>query len=440
MTLLAVLVYANAVFNGFVLDDRAIVFEHPVVRDAQYWRAFVSPYWPESIGGGQFRPLGLLAFALDRALASDAPMWYHAMNIGWHAAVTLLLWRFAARYLAPAAALFAAAVFAVHPVHVEAVANVVGRLELMAAAFVIAALLAHGRKSWTAVPLYLCACLSKEHAIVFLPLAVATHFAFDQKPRDAIRERGRLWCAYLTVTAAWLSAMLFVTRGHPPIVSEVFAGLTTGERLLTVLSVVPEYLRLLLLPIHLSADYEPGVLTAATEFDTTVMLGIVVLALWSRAIVRSWRTQRVAAYALLFVPLALAPVSNVLFPTGVALAERTLYLPSIGVCLGAGWLFGRIGDRSRNVAVILGLCLLSLGAIRTWTRTPVWHDSRTFFLRLLEDHPESYRAHWIAGRALHAAGDVDGARREYLIALRINPRVAPLRREALELGVSPSAR
>jgi hypothetical protein len=66
----------------------------------------------------------------------------------------------------------------------------------------------------------------------------------------------------------------------------------------------------------------------------------------------------------------------------------------------------------------------------------VWHDSRTFALQLLADHPESYRAHWVAARVLHAAGNVDGARREYAIALRINAGVAALNREALALGVS----
>ena len=439
--LLALLVYANASANGFVLDDRAIVLNHPVVRDgAHFWRAFVSPYWPEEVGGGQYRPLGLLSFALDRAIAGPSPLWYHLVNLGWHAAATLLLWRWAALFLVPAGAFFAAAAFAVHPVHVEAVANVVGRLELMAAAFVLAGLLAHARKSWTAVPLYACACLSKENAIVFLPLAIASHFALDKKPTDAIRARLPLWIAYLAVTVVWLGAMLFATRNDPPIVSGVFIGLSPLERVMTVLTVVPEYLRLLLLPIHLSADYEPGVLTSVTQFDMRVGLGVALVAAWAWVTWRAWRMERVAAYALLFVPAALAPVSNVLFPTGIALAERALYLPSVGVCLGAGWVFANLRQRHRTVATALAVTLLSLAGIRTWTRTPVWQDSRTFALRLLEDHPESYRAHWVAGRVLYAAGNLDAAKREYAIALRIHAHDAAMNREAQALGLSVDRR
>jgi hypothetical protein len=84
--------------------------------------------------------------------------------------------------------------------------------------------------------------------------------------------------------------------------------------------------------------------------------------------------------------------------------------------------------------------MLAAGVLRTWTRTPVWHDSRAFAIRLLEDHPESYRAHWVAARVLRAAGDLEAARREYAIALRINTRDAAMNREALALGVSVDPR
>lgn len=80
--------------------------------------------------------------------------------------------------------------------------------------------------------------------------------------------------------------------------------------------------------------------------------------------------------------------------------------------------------------VVVGITLLTAGATRTWLRTPVWHDARTFAITLLEDHPESYRGHWVAGRVLLAAGDIAGAHRELTLARRIYGRDDKLNREA----------
>jgi len=434
---LALLVYGNALRNGFVLDDRGIILEHPLVRDpASAWRAFITPYWPAAIGGGQYRPLGILSFALDRAIAGPSAMWYHAVNVVWHGAATLLFWQWGRGFLAPAGALAAAAVFAVHPVHVEAVANVVGRLELMAAAFVFAALVAHQRGSRLAPLWYALALLSKEHAVVFLPLALLAPQArpASRAPRAtrasltaALRSP---WSAYGAVTFVWLAVMLLVVRGHPPVRSAVYLDLSIGERLLTVVSVAPEYVRLLLLPLHLSADYEPGVLQPAHGVTGAVILGAVVLVACAWLAIRAWRTDRVAAFALLCVPIALAPVSNVFFVSGVALAERTLYLPSAGVALLGGWAVQRLGERRMAALVAVAVTVIGATGLRTWLRTPVWRDPRTFAITLLEDHPESYRGHWVAGRVLLAAGDLSAAQREFTLARRIYGRDDTLNREA----------
>ena len=437
--LLAVLVYANGLANGFVLDDRGIILENPLVREpATAWRAFLMPYWPTSVGGGQYRPLGILSFALDQLVAGPSAAWYHAVNIAWHATATLLFWYWIRGFLAAAGALAAAALFAVHPVHVEAVANLVGRLELMAAALIFAALIAHRRQSWFAPVLYACALLSKEHSVVFVALALLSH-AVEPRGIEGVRARRALWVAYGVVPVTWLCLMLFVVRNDPPVTSAVFQGLATQHRLLTVVSIVPEYLRLLVVPIHLSADYEPGVIQPMMRLSASVLLGAAVLIAWLWAVVRVWRADRVVAFAMIAVPTALAPVSNVFFATGVALAERTLYLASAGICVLAGRLLDTAGSR-RGAMAVVALLLVVLGGFRTWSRTPVWRDARTFALTLLEDHPESYRGHWVAGRVLLAAGDLAAAQREFVIARRIFPGDSVLNREAAGVDSTIHAR
>jgi hypothetical protein len=141
------------------------------------------------------------------------------------------------------------------------------------------------------------------------------------------------------------------------------------------------------------------------------------------------------AFALIFVPIALAPISNVVFVSGVVLAERTLYLPSVGVCLAAGAAAERFLLQRPAWIVAAGASLVVAFSVRTWTRTPVWHDDRSYVLALLADHPEAYDGHLVAGRVLKGANALDDANRELTIARRIFPRDSVIYREAADLAM-----
>jgi hypothetical protein len=140
------------------------------------------------------------------------------------------------------------------------------------------------------------------------------------------------------------------------------------------------------------------------------------------------------AFSLVWIPVALAPVSNVLFSSGVVLAERTLYLASVAVCIAAGAVAERfLVQRWSMVAAATASVVLAFG-IRTWTRTPAWRDDRTYLLTLLADHPESYEAHLTAGRVLRGAGHLDEAERELAISRQLFARDPLVYREAAEIA------
>lgn len=440
VVLTAALVYAGALSNGFVLDDRGIVVDNPMLRDpGVVWRAFLSPYWPPAIGAGQYRPLGILSFAADLAAAGLSPRWFHAVNVLWHAAATALVYALARRLLLPIGAFIGAMVFAVHPVHVEAVANVVGRLELMAATFGLATILLHLKGSPWAVVTFAGALFSKEHAVVVPVLALLT-----DRVSGNTTSRRRSWIGYACVAVVWAACMLLTFRDTSfATVSAVYQDTSVGSRLLTVLSVIPHYARLLFAPTWLSADYEPGVLQPVHFPDLGVLLGLLLLVLCAALAWRSARRQPVLPFALAWIVVCIAPVSNVLVLTGVALAERTLYLPSVGAALMVGAAAQRLATR-RLVLTAAAAMVLTLLVVRTVTRVPVWRDARSFAIALVTEQPRSYRGHWVAGRALRAGGNVDGAWREYRLARTIYPHDASLLREAAaleeHLGRSATAR
>jgi hypothetical protein len=239
--------------------------------------------------------------------------------------------------------------------------------------------------------------------------------------------------------------MLRALDGAPAnVTSAVFLDQDATTRVLTVLSIVPHYVRLLIAPMHLSSDYEPDVIVPVAGFTPQVMLGLLLVIAHVALVARTWRRAPALAFGLAWIPLALAPVSNILFATGVALAERTLYLPSVGLALVAGWVADQVQAPQRALALTgFSAAMLAMVAI-TWSRTPVWRDARTYAISLVEQHPESYRGHWVAGRTLRAANQLDAADREFTLARRIYGRDVSLLREsgalALQLGRHDEAR
>ena len=434
VALVSMLVYANALANGYVLDDRGVLLGNPLVSSLSgVWKSFANPYWPSPNTGGQYRPLAIASFAIDWAISGGAAWWMHAANMLWHAAASVAVFILAAELLAPAVALAVGLAFGLHPVHVEAVANIVGRLEPMMAFFAVSAIIAHRRASRWAPVFFALALLSKESGIVVLGLLVAHDLLLVKRSnlaRDArtpakvdphwlreLRERRSLYAWYAGVTFVWLAALIAVFRGRSfSVPATTFIGATPVERLLTVTTIVPHYVRLLLAPFDLSADYYPRVIELVSGVTPSALLGLVLALVLGIAVRRAWRPAPELAFALLWIPIALSPVSNVFFASGVTLAERTLYLPSVGAMIALGWLMQYTARQDLRPAIVLATAVMTVFAIRTWTRTPVWHDDKTYILTLLRDHPESYRGHLVAGRVLANRGDLDGAASQYASA------------------------
>jgi hypothetical protein len=444
VAIVAAMVYANALANGFVLDDRGVIMRNVLVNTpSSWWRAFGAPYWPEAVGGGQYRPLAIVSYSLDWGLSGGTAWWFHLVTIMWHVVAVVLVTVFALELMRPVGALAAGLFFAVHPVHVEAVANVVGRAESMAAVGVLAALLLHRRGSALAILAFAAALFTKEHAVVFLPLAVLHDVLIPARPRD--RATMLRYAAYCGVLVGWVAVVAAIFHDRVfHLRAAVYIGVSTADRLTTVLSVIPHYARLLLFPWNLASSYEPQVIPLAHGTDGDAILGLLLLGATVAVGIAAWRRSKVVAFALLWIPIAIAPVANVFVVTGVALAERTLYVASIGAC----WLLGLTVDflvvRRRTLALVPVAALSMAFAVRTWTRTPTWRDDRIFLLTLLSTHPESYWAHYLAGGLYVATGDLDAAARELAIARSLCVVDAGLLRTsaqvALDRGALPEAR
>src|SRR5256714_5612597 len=142
----AVALYLPSVNYGFVQDDRAIIVTNPAAHSiGATLRASRTPCWPRESGAGLYRPVTILSYALDWSVSGGRAGWFHFINAIWHGVITVLLVTILARWLSPIAAAAAGLVFAWHPVHVEAVASLVGRAELLAAAAILGGVLSAPR-------------------------------------------------------------------------------------------------------------------------------------------------------------------------------------------------------------------------------------------------------------------------------------------------------
>jgi Flp pilus assembly protein TadD len=470
VVVVAVVAYSNTAFHGFALDDNFIIRDNPRVHGLeQIDRAITEPYWPNAPGSiGLYRPVTAATYALQWEYWEGWPVPYHYANIALHAVVSLLVLVLLFRLTAPLPAAAGALLFAVHPVHSEAVANVVGRAELLAALFFVAACLLYlgprresGRggadRWWIAAgigALYLLALGAKEIAVT-LPgalLVLEGARAWSRAPGEASRDEAGRWdwlhgllrqwptsltaAGALAVYLAARAAVLGTSVGND--VAGFLRPLSAGERVLTAVSVWPEYLRLMLFPAHLVADYSPGVLLPVTRFGWPVVAGIATGLAAAAIAFLAWRRARLVSVGILWFAVVILPVSNLLLPIGVLLAERVLYLPSVGVALGAAGVLGwvqRRGARWTTTAYALAVVALVAAGVRTWTRNPVWRDTGTVIRSLATDHPESFRVQWMRGDELRRAGRFDDAVPFFRSAVSLVPYHYQLRNELGQLLV-----
>ena len=395
--LCAVVVYLGALWNRFALDDLPIIVTNPLVAPPSgMWRAFAAPYWPPDLGGRLYRPLVIATFAFDRLV--DGTAWFHLVNLLWHAAATVAVAALARRWTDDAGvgggALVAGMLFAVHPVHVEAVANVVGRAELMAGLFTVLAVyaaLVRERVGWSAAAWAL-GLLCKENAAV-APALIAFGWLVGLARPDR-RQAARFIAAWVLVGGAY--AAVYATIGHGfvryDVVAPMFVGASALAVRLTAVHGLADITRLLVFPLTLRVDYSPAERTVVTSpFDLRFAAGVLCALLWAGLLAGTWkRGRKLEAFGLGWIGIALLPVANFLYPAGFYVAERTLYLPSAGLALAVAAALGRL-PRERLRAVVAALVLV--GGTRVFLRVPVWRDDDAVTRSIIRDSPRSYLGH-----------------------------------------------
>ncbi len=474
VAVVCVLVNLGALRPGFIHDDHRIIEQNGLTGDLRHVpEIFRSGYW--STGDVQvpnlYRPVTILSFAIGRTVHGLRPLGFRLVDLLLHTLNALLVFLLAQRLLprtgsaggaALDAPLLAALLFAVHPVHTEVLGEIVGRAELLAAAFALGSVLvflrardAEGaedraviRPGLAAVSLALFALgfLSKENAVV-VPglLLLADLWVVRRRPAWGFHAAS---CVVLASLFVLRFAVLggFNPAGPIHFIDNPIAQLPFVQGRSTALAVLARYVSLLAWPARLSIDYSFRSIPPATgPLDLGALAGAACVLAWAVLVAGTRRRAPGPAFALAFAGVAFAPVANLLVPIGTIMAERLLYLPSAGVCiaLAAAMAWGRDrlsapGDRAPGppaagrspaaaragaASCVAALVVVAL-SVRSVVRFRDWRDDYTIFQAALRVAPESVRALFNFGAACEERGDDASAVGAYEKAIAVWPAFA----------------
>jgi tetratricopeptide (TPR) repeat protein len=443
----ALLAYANSFTAGFTLDNYFLILADPRLHQASFenLRSIATrDYWVTQYVSGVYRPLTTLSYLFNYAILGNArdPAGYHAVNLILHWGNALLVYALVLPLLGGAwPALLAAALFTAHPIATEAVTNIVGRADLLAAAAVLGGALLHRtaaqvigwRRAAALVALFVAAALgllSKESAVLLLPAAVV----LDLTRRSPF---ARGWVVVgLAMAAVWLlRARLYtdVAIHEIPFLENPLVGAGFWTARLTAVKVIGRYAALLVWPRALSCDYSYDQVPLVTWRFTTwedwqALLALGGLGLAALLAVRHFHRREPAFFFVAFFLATLLPASNlfVLIPT--IMAERLLYLPSVGFAGGLVLLVSalcqRVTPRPALAGVMLGVIVVAYGT-RTHLRNADWQDDLRLYQSAQTAAPRSYKPYLaLAATLAQRGGDIDRVVAEAEKALAIVERAS----------------
>ena len=435
--LIAIVVYLPAFNADFTLDDVPIIEENAYIKSiSKIPDIWTSHYWAGKVDAndnGLYRPLTLTSYNLQYAITGGNPTPFHILNILLHALVCFVLYKlmnllFGDYRLSIAAGLL----YAVHPIHSEAVAGIVGRAEILAALFIMTSMISYhhwrmkGDMKWLALLIVstFAAITSKEHGFLIPAiLAVQEVYYFFTEKKFSVGDKGK-WIAFGSVTILAIALWAFrSTITGPSVPHEQWLGVEASSRMATSIRIMGDYFFLHVWPLHLAADYWTdevpivGFGNPQVIFSAILVIGLLGLAYALR------RKIPVATWGILFFFLTFLPVSNFLFAAGFLKAERILYIPSIGLLVAMAAFFIKLitSDKGRLPGLILLGCLLLFYAGRTWVRAEDWKNNFTLAEATLKLSPNSPRFNNMMGLELRAQKKDEEAMAYFEKAVEANP-------------------
>ncbi|XP_063709260.1 protein O-mannosyl-transferase TMTC1-like isoform X2 [Culicoides brevitarsis] len=462
IAVIAVGCYLNGIHGDFVHDDiPAITMNKDVLGATPLTHVFRNDFWGTPMSDinshKSYRPLTTLSFRLNHVLFGLHSIWFHATNVLLHAVACVLFTKVCTTIagLRKNFAIFAGILFAIHPIHTEAVTGIVGRADVLACIFFLVSILVyHGQiddPDSTSILLSTIlgglSMLAKETGITVLliNLMFDVYKSWPSLKRTIVDVRwseetyqfARRFSRVLLSMGVLLAIRLALLQGSLPRFSQQDNPAAFHPniyvRLMTFCYLAAFNWWLLLCPSTLSHDWQMGSIPLVTSIsDARNILTFVtffVLILLSYRALMDFEHHRhvplVLGIMMLITPFM--PATNLLVTVGFVVAERVLYIPSIGCVLlvvyGAQNLWHAM-PKSRCIIIITSILLLTAGCLKTLCRNKDWNSRESLLRAGLKVLPHNAKMHYNFGNFLRDSAEHESAIRHYHEALRLWPSYA----------------
>ncbi|CAB3400234.1 unnamed protein product [Caenorhabditis bovis] len=438
--ILAIVVFAFVPFlpsiNGdFVFDDAESIVNNPIVNGQEsIIKIFSRDFWGTPIQSPHshksYRPLTTLTFWINRIVDSGVTG-YHIVNIVIHIANSLLVYHLTEKIGEiftefGEVALPAATLFAVHPVHTEAVANITGRAELLMTFFVLISVIwfiqsSEDVRTFDIFLISLLSTFSKEQGCMIMPICTSLQLlqsGFTKKFRLL-----KLCFWFITISFLRFAINNFETAKFSKLDNPTAFLDSVILRGINYSYIWLYHLYLLILPTQLCFDYSMGCIPIITnEWDlralSPALLSFIIIG--SLLIISRLQNKRSIIFATSFGLLAFLPCTNLFFTVGFTIAERVLYLPSVGFCILCGIIYGNVVKYFKSMEVIFVSILLLAGS-KTYKRSEDWKNELSLYASGLTVCPSNAKIHYNLAKVLGDNGKLREAEHEYWKAIKLNP-------------------
>ena len=409
LIVLVFLAHAPTLDSGFHYDDQHSLLANPHIRDlANLPRFFVDPTaFSVNPDYAMYRPLVLVAHALNFAVGGYNPFGYQLLNLGIHCLATLVVYGLLLQWpFAPTAAIAGALLFGLHPVQTEAVNFVSSRSESLAALFYLGAFYAYLRgKYLPSLASFILALLCKATAIT-LPFTLALYAWVYGDGLKTIKRQWPYWVLSIGYVALYLSLAAPGTGiERATQVRPLPAQLATQSKALI------HYIQLVAIPVDLNIQQQFFVSESPLHLVPLLSLGIVA----SLGYLVLHRRPAPLVFAALFFVGVLSP--TLVLPLHILVNDHRLYLATFALALLLSSLLAKVHRK-----YIWAVCLLF--ASLSMQHGQVWRSDLRLWQDAAHKAPLMPEAHYNHGYALHNAGDIDGALDAYRQAIYLLPSYA----------------